>query len=132
MKKPTKKWIIILAVILILAVIGQIGELIMPEKEKPKREIVKPKELSYKEQFQKKHFSSWDGSCRPVEKFLKENLNDPSSLEIERTWLVNMNQDSTFNVKTLYRAKNAYNAIVKESIYCRLDMDGNLYDIKVE
>jgi hypothetical protein len=127
----TKKWLIIGAVVVALLLFGMYNESKQKaaEKTEPKEA---PKVLTYEEQFNQKHFNEIFGYYKPVQKYLKKNVNDPSSLEIEKTWLVNMNADSTFNTKTLYSAKNAFNATVKESFYCRIDMDGNLYDIKIE
>lgn len=86
----------------------------------------------YRNKFDKKFLSSWDGSCRPVEKYLKQVLNDPSSLEISKTWNLGMNEDSTFAIKTVFRAKNQFNAMVLQTVYCNVDIEGNVSDIKTE
>lgn len=86
----------------------------------------------FKANFDKKNFSSWDGSCRPVERYLKKILNDPSSLEIVNTWNNGMNKDSTFAIKTTFRSKNEFNATITQAIYCNVDIDGNLSEIRVE
>ena len=86
----------------------------------------------YIEKFSKKNLSSWDGSCRPLEKYLKKNLDDPSSLEIVNTWNNGMNKDSTFAIKTTFRAKNRFNATVLQTIYCNVDIDGYLSEIRIE
>jgi hypothetical protein len=86
----------------------------------------------YKNKFDKQFINSWDGSCRPVEKYLKSILNDPSSLEINNTWNLGMNNDSTFSIKTVFRAKNQFNATVLQTLYCDVDIEGNISNIKKE
>ncbi len=86
----------------------------------------------YRQKFDKKFLSSWDGSCRPVESYLKKVLNDPSSLEISNTYNNGMNKDSTFAIKTVFRAKNQFNATVVQTIYCNVDFDGNLSEVNIE
>lgn len=86
----------------------------------------------YRDKFDKKHFNDFSGYYKPVRTYLKENVNDPSSLEIVNTWNLGMNKDSTFAIKTTYRAKNSFNAIVLETIYCNIDMEGKLSEIRTE
>ena len=131
MKTPSKKWIIIIGIGIILFAFGKYNE---ANAEKTKVEATQEPEvkLTYREEFDKKFMSGWDGSYRPVEKYLKANLNDPSSLEIVNTWNNGMNKDSTFSIKTVYRARNSFNALVKESIYCNVDINGKLSEIRSE
>ena len=125
-----KKWIIIIAVVAVLWVIGTLTK--KDEKVEEVATVEEPVvELTYKEQFEKKHADQFYGSYKPVRKYLKEYLNDPGSLEIEAAW-IRQNPDSTFYTKTLFRARNQFNALIKQNIHCDIDMDGNLYNIRFE
>lgn len=130
--KISKKWIAIVLVAVVLLIFGKYNEA-QAAKEPKAIEVVKViKPLSYVEQFDKKQFNEISGVYKPVRNYLKKNLNDPSSLEIDKTWNLGMNKDSSFAIKTTYRAKNEYNALVMYAIYCNVDMDGNVTDVKVD
>lgn len=85
-----------------------------------------------KEKFDKKLYNAVSGVYKPIRDYLKENLNDPSSLEIDKTWNLGMNKDSSFAIKTTFRCKNQYNALVLQALYCNLDFDGNITNVKIE
>jgi hypothetical protein len=132
MKLLSKKWTIIIVAVVALFAFGKYNE-----AQKAKETKVQPVEepqivLTYKEQFDKKNFSELFGYYKPVEKYLKANLNDPSSLEIDKTFNLGMNKDSTFATKTTFRARNAFNALVLQSMYCNIDIDGNLSEVRIE
>jgi len=60
----------------------------------------------------KKQFSAWDGSCYALVSLLKKNLNDDSSFEhVETKYIVNADLD-TLTIIMSYRAKNAFGAKV--------------------
>lgn len=132
MKTANKKWLLIAAVIIALFAFGKYNE-VQQAKDKKEQVVVEPTiELTYQEQFEKLHFDELFGGYKPIKKYLKKNVNDPSSLEIDKTWNLGMTKDSTFATKTTFRAKNAFNALVLQSIYCNIDMDGNLSEIRIE
>jgi hypothetical protein len=118
---------------IVLFIFFLIGKFVVPQETKTEEDI-KPveKQLTYAEKFDKKQFNELSGFYKPVRDYLKKNLNDPSSLEIANTWNLGMNKDSSFAIKTTFRAKNEYNALVLQAIYCNVDFDGNLSDIKIE
>lgn len=129
-----KKWIIILAVVIGLFAFGKYNE-----AQKAKEKALQPKEVeevkkpkTYVELFDEKNFSEFSGYYKPVRNYLKKNLNDPSSLEIDKTWNLGMNKDSTFAIKTTFRANNEYNALILQAIYCDIDFEGNLSNIRIE
>lgn len=127
----SKKWIIIGAIAVALFLFGKYNE--AHSKKVETLENIKPVDtLSYAEKFDKKQFNELRGVYKPVRDYLKKNLNDPSSLEIDKTWNLGMNRDSSFAVKTTFRAKNEYNAIVLQAMYCNIDFDGNLSEIRIE
>jgi hypothetical protein len=69
-------------------------------------------------------FSPWDGSYRPLENSIKGNLKDPSSYEHVKTMygFVYYGTDRPYmNVKTVYRGKNSFGAIVTETTAIKVD-----------
>lgn len=117
----------------VLFIFFLIGKFVLPkEVSKPVEAVQVADTLTYAQKFDKKHLSSWDGSYRPVEKYLEKNLNDPSSLEIVNTWNNGMNKDSTFYIKTTFRAKNEYNSLIMSAIYCNVSFDGDVSGVKIE
>ncbi|WP_293871659.1 hypothetical protein [Flavobacterium sp.] len=85
-------------------------------------------ELSPKEQFETKYGSATRG-YKPVYEYLKQNLDDPSSLEVANAWNLGMNKDGSFNVKLSFRAKNSFGALKLQTINCTVDKDGSLSNI---
>ncbi len=82
--------------------------------------------------FDNKFYSDYLKTYKPVYDYLKQTLNDPSSLEIEKSWNLGMNDDSTFEVKTSFRAKNGFGALMLHTINCNIDISGNLSNIKLD
>lgn len=69
-------------------------------------------------------FSPWNGSYRPLENYIKGNLKDPSSYEHVKTMygLVYYGTDRPYmNVKTVYRGKNSFGAIITETTSIKVD-----------
>jgi len=70
--------------------------------------------------------SSWDGSVRQVERFLKTNLKDPDSFEAIEWSPVNKQSDGSFMVRCKYRAKNSFGGYIIENQIFYLDSRGNV------
>lgn len=70
--------------------------------------------------------SSWDGSVRQVERYLKKNLKDPDSYEAIEWSKVVKNANGTFMVRCKYRAKNSFGGYVIENQIFVLDAQGNV------
>ena len=70
--------------------------------------------------------SSWDGSVRQVERYLKNNLKDPDSYESIEWSNVVKQDDGSFIVRHKYRAKNSFGGYVVEEKYFTLDSSGNV------
>lgn len=68
-------------------------------------------------------FSSWDGSLYELNSYIKKNLNDPKSFEHVKTTY--SDYGSYLVVKTVYRGKNAFGALVVNSITAQVDLNGN-------
>lgn len=127
-----KKWIIIGVIAIILIAFGKYNEAHSIKKSEDS-EVVEPIHVdTYAEKFDKKQFNELSGVYKPVRDYLKKNLDDPSSLEIDKTWNLGMNKDSSFSIKTTFRAKNRFNATVLQAIYCKVYIDGSIDGIKIE
>ncbi|MDH3976456.1 MAG: hypothetical protein OEV42_19500 [Deltaproteobacteria bacterium] len=72
-------------------------------------------------------FSAWDGSHRSLEKAIKSSMNDPSSYEHVKT--VYWDKKSHLVVLTTFRGKNAFGALVKNSIKAKVDLSGSVLKI---
>lgn len=69
------------------------------------------------------NFSGWDGSYRPLEKLIKENMNDDSSYKhVSTVYHLILGKDPHAIVKTTFRGTNAYGGIVKQTISARVDV----------
>lgn len=69
--------------------------------------------------------SSWDGSVRQVETYLKSNLNDPDSYQSVE-WSKVANEGHRYFVRHKYRARNALGALVLEHKLFVLDAGGKV------
>ncbi len=69
--------------------------------------------------------SAWDGSVHQVERWFKQNLNDPDSFEAIE-WSKVAERDDGFLVRVKYRAKNSLGGYVVENQVFKLDPQGNV------
>lgn len=82
-----------------------------------------------------KDFSAWDGSYRPLEKLIKQNMNDPDSYDHSKTMysFVLHSDKKSFspyaNVSTEFRGKNAFGGVVKQIVKARVDL--KTLDLKI-
>lgn len=72
-------------------------------------------------------FSQWDGSHHNLELFIKKLMDDPSSYEHDKTTFGD--RGDYILVKTIYRGKNGYGAIVRNSITATVSLDGKILQI---
>lgn len=72
-------------------------------------------------------FSVRDGSHRGLTRFLKGSMNDPKSYEHVKTTYVDMGE--YLIVETTFRGKNAFGALVLNSVMATTDLDGNLIGV---
>lgn len=110
--------------------IGNISEI-----EVYKKDVIESS-FGYKTQakldnFKKEFVSSYDGSCRPVIKYIKEGMNDPNSFEHIRTFVTPM-LNGNFEIKTVFRGKNAFGGVVSNSAYSEVTPTGNIVSNKLE
>lgn len=74
-----------------------------------------------------KCFSAWDGSNIELTKFIKESMNDPDSYEHIQTTYQDINNEII--IHTIFRGKNAYGGVVKQSISATIDLNCNIIEI---
>ena len=72
----------------------------------------------------KSQFSSWDGSHRLLVKMVKNAMNDPDSFDHDKTTYHRLPDDAGIQVSMIYRGKNAFGGVVRESITARFTLDG--------
>ena len=85
----------------------------------------------FTDKFDKKFFSEYRNTYKPIYEYLEENLNDPSSLEITKTWNLGMSKDSLFSIKTSFRAKNGFGALIIQTINCDIDTNGKISNVEM-
>ncbi|PLR45441.1 hypothetical protein [Chimaeribacter arupi] len=84
-----------------------------------------PESLAKKINFDtfQENFSGWDGSYRPLERFIKDNMNDDSSYKhVSTSYRLILGKDPHAIVKTVFRGKNAYGGTIKDEIAARVDL----------
>lgn len=84
-----------------------------------------PSELSQKINFDnfQSNISAWDASYRPLEKLIKDSMNDESSYEhVSTVYSFILNDDPHAVVKTSFRGKNGYGAVVKNTVTARVNI----------
>jgi hypothetical protein len=74
-----------------------------------------------------RQFSSWDGSHNNLERFIKEEMNDPDSYEHDNT--IYWDKGSYLVVKTTYRGKNAFGGVVRNFVTAKVSLDGDILQI---
>lgn len=72
-------------------------------------------------------FSSWDGSHRNLEHYIKERMNDPSSFEQVKTTYID--KGDYLIVTTSFRGTNALGALVLNSVSAKVSLEGKILDI---
>jgi hypothetical protein len=79
----------------------------------------------------KKEFVSYDGSCQPVVNYIKEGMNDPKSFEHDKTFVSPL-MNGNFEVKTVFRGKNAFGGVVLNSCFAEVTPTGNVVSFKMD
>lgn len=79
----------------------------------------------------KSNFSGWDGSYRPLERLIKDNMNDDSSYKhVSTTYRLSLGKKPYAIVNTTFRGKNAYGGVIKQAISARVDVKtGDIIEI---
>jgi hypothetical protein len=73
-------------------------------------------------------FSNYDGSHIILSEYIKNNLNDPDSyFHVETSYNI---KDDYIGIKTIFRAKNAYNATITKTVLAKSKKDtGQLIEV---
>ena len=75
----------------------------------------------------KSQFNSWDGAHSNLERFIKDGMNDPKSYEHVETSYVDMG--THLIVKTTFRGKNGFGALVRNTVAAKTSLDGEVLKI---
>lgn len=96
----------------------------------PKKQV-SPKIVT-KEEKMLDALSKWDGSLPPLVEVVKEAMNDPDSYKHEKTTYIQTKVDSTdFLITMIYRGKNAFGGVVKNTVKCVYNVDSkSIRDIR--
>jgi hypothetical protein len=112
----------------ILGMIGLIGSCgnTGKKEEVKKVEVIKTKEELRKEQVEKL-FSAWDGSNLDLELHVKDRMNDPKSFEHVETRYKDLGDFIMVSME--FRGKNAFGGVVKNKVYAKIDIEGNILEV---
>lgn len=95
-------------------------------RKKTKEELRNEQIEKRKNQIER-NFSAWDGSHRGLTKLIKKAMNDPSSYK--HVEIVYWDMGDHLIVKTTFRGKNAFGAVIKNWVKAKVDLDGNVIEI---
>ena len=95
-------------------------------RQKSSKERIKSPEELRKEKIER-HFSLWNGSHRGLTRFIKNAMNDPRSYEHVETSYID--KGDYLKVKTTFRGKNMLGGIVKNWIWAKVDLEGNVVEV---
>ncbi len=104
------------------------------EREKIIAEIKLQEEIAKQEELNKnrketieKQFSAYDGSHRGLEKYIKDNMNDPDSYDHIETRFAD--KGDYILVMTKFRGANAFGGKVINAVTAKVDFEGNVIEI---
>ncbi len=72
-------------------------------------------------------FSAWDGAHNNLTKYIKANMNDPSSYKHVET--VYWDMKDYLVVRTTFRGTNAFGGVVTNSVKAKVSLDGQVLEI---
>ena len=84
-----------------------------------------------KEDWETQNLSAWYGSCRPVEKYIKNNMNDPDSYEHVETQYRFDRATNSFFVVSRFRGKNAFGGKVLNNAKAYVSLDGSVISFEI-
>lgn len=87
----------------------------------------KTKDRAARQEKIENQFSGWDGSNRPLEKLIKNSMNDPDSYDHVKT--VYWDQKDYLIVKTTFRGKNAFGGLVLNSVKAKISIGGTVLEV---
>lgn len=98
-----------------------------PPAEPKTAEQIQQEKLAAREKLVESQFSAWDGSHPGLTKLIKGSMNDPKSYEHVGTRYTD-NGDQLI-IQTDFHGKNAFGAVVKNSVIAKVDLDGNVIEV---
>lgn len=97
------------------------------EKATPPKPVVQKSSEDLRREKIERQFSGWSGSHYELTKLIKKSMNDPKSFEHVETKYIDAGD--YLKVKTTFRGKNALGGVVKNWIWAKVDLDGNIIEI---
>ena len=77
----------------------------------------------------KLQFSAWNGSHRKTVEYVKERMHNPKSFKHVETRYIDHAENGYRVIQMKYRGTNLYNAIVTNSIWVKVDLHGNVFEV---
>ena len=77
----------------------------------------------------KLQFSMWDGSHRNTVEYVKEHMHNPKSFKHVETHYVDYVEKEFRIIQMKYRGTNLFNAVVTNSIWVKVDLNGNVVEV---
>ncbi len=77
----------------------------------------------------KLQFSMWDGSHRNTVEYVKEHMHNPKSFKHIETHYVDYVEKEFRIIQMKYRGTNLFNAVVTNSIWVKVDLNGNVVEV---
>jgi hypothetical protein len=87
------------------------------------------KRKEIQERWAKEYISSWDGSCRPLEVYLKERMNDADSYENVDTRYLYKPELNAMWVVNRFRGKNAFGGKVLNEVEAIISLNGTVIEV---
>ncbi|MWN89879.1 hypothetical protein GQ597_04025 [Gilliamella sp. Pra-s65] len=99
-----------------------------PENSEYKTQNAKLQKELERQKLINSQFSSWDGSHRNLEKYIKSKMNDPDSFKHVETKYIDNGSDNLIII-TSFRGKNAFGGVIVNTVTATVDLDGNITSI---
>lgn len=99
-----------------------------PENSEYKTQNAKLQKELERQKLINSQFSSWDGSHRKLEKYIKSKMNDPDSFKHVETKYIDNGSDNLIII-TSFRGKNAFGGVIVNTVTATVDLDGNITSI---
>ncbi len=77
----------------------------------------------------KLQFSFWNGSHRNTVEYVKERMHNPKSFEHVETRYTDYAEKGFRHIQMKYRGTNLFNAVVTNSIWVKVDLNGNVIEV---
>jgi len=106
---------------------GWVSELFVTNEKPTKEQLKAVEDAKEREDKIKRQFSVWDGSHHKLNELIKKAMNDPGSYQHVETNYFDMKDHLIVN--TTFRGKNAFGALIKNTVKAKVSIDGD--DIEI-